>query len=446
MSHLLIKNAKIVNEGRISDADILIQGERIEKIADFISPPIDCEVLDANGKYLLPGMIDDQVHFREPGVTYKGDIYTESRAAVAGGITSYMEMPNVKPPTLTIEALEDKFAIAGQKSIANYSFYMGASNDNLEQIKRLDKNQACGVKVFMGASTGNMLVDNIQALEGIFREAPSIVVTHCEDSPTILANEAKYRAEYGEQIPVMYHPEIRSREACLKSSTLAVGLARQFGTQLHVLHLTTADELSLFTPGPISGKQITLEACVHHLFFSSDDYARLGNQIKCNPAIKSLTDREALLRAVNEDIIDIIATDHAPHTWEEKQAESYFSAPAGLPLVQHALPSLLEHYHNGIFTLERIVQKVCHNVAERYKIADRGYLREGYFADMVLVDLHKPFTVTRNNILYKCGWSPFEHYQFRSTIETTLVNGRVVYHEGQIQEPGITGQRLAFNR
>lgn len=446
MTHLLIKNAKIVNEGRISDADILISGERIEKIADFIPPPERCEILDASGKYVLPGMIDDQVHFREPGVTYKGDIFTESRAAVAGGITSYMEMPNVKPPTLTLDALEAKFAIAGEKSIANYSFYMGASNDNLEEIKRLDKNQACGVKVFMGASTGNMLVDDIHALEGIFREAPAIVVTHCEDSPTILANEARYRAEYGDNIPVIHHPEIRSREACLKSSTLAVELAKQFGTQLHVLHLTTADELQLFTAGPIAGKQITLEACVHHLFFSSDDYLTLGNQIKCNPAIKSLADREALLRAVNEDVIDIIATDHAPHTWEEKQADSYFTAPAGLPLVQHALPSLLEHYHNGIITLERIVQKTSHNVAERYKIADRGYLREGYFADLVLIDLHKPFTVTRNNILYKCGWSPFEHYQFRSSIDTTLVNGRVVYQDGQIQEPGVSGQRMLFTR
>lgn len=446
MKHLLIKNAKIVNEGRIKDADILVTDQRIEKIDEFISPPSECEILDAGGKYLLPGMIDDQVHFREPGVTHKGDIHSESRAAVAGGITSYMEMPNVKPPTLTLEALEAKFERAHEKSIANYSFYMGASNDNLEEIKRLNKNQACGVKVFMGASTGNMLVDNIHALEGIFQEAPSIVVTHCEDSPIILANEAHYREKFGEQIPVLHHPDIRSREACLKSSTLAVELAKKFGTQLHVLHLTSADELSLFTPGPISGKNITLEACVHHLFFSSDDYPRLGNQIKCNPAIKTLADREALLRAVNEDIIDIIATDHAPHTWEEKQADSYFDAPAGLPLVQHALPSLLEHYHNEIFTLERIVQKVCHNVAERFKIQDRGYIREGYFADLVLIDLYKPFTVNKSNILYKCGWSPFEHYTFRSSIDTTIVNGNIVYRYGHIQEPGMSGQRIQFNR
>lgn len=446
MSNLLITNARIVNEGKITDSDILIRKGRIEQIGSSISAPEGVEVLDAAGKTLLPGMIDDQVHFRDPGLTHKGDIGTESRAAVAGGITSFMDMPNVSPATLTIEALEAKFEMAAAKAIGNYAFYMGASNDNLNEIRRLEKNQTCGIKVFMGASTGNMLVDNPSTLEGIFSEAPTLVVTHCEDSPMILANEAMYRDQFGDLIPIELHPEIRSREACYKSSSMAVDLAKRFGTQLHVLHLTSADELALFQSGPVKGKQITLEACVHHLFFSADDYASKGALIKCNPAIKSASDRDALLQAVNDDVIDIIATDHAPHTWEEKQKEGYFAKPAGLPLVQHALLTLLEHYHDGRFTLEKIVQKTSHNVTERYQIAERGYIREGYHADLVLVDLHKPYLVTPENVLYKVGWSPFDGYEFRSSIDTTLVNGEIRYRNGAVQETGNFGQRLRFTR
>ncbi|MBY4676271.1 dihydroorotase [Marinobacterium arenosum] len=446
MADLLITNALVVNEDQQQELDILIRDGRIEKIGSDLQGESAKQVIDARGKVLLPGMIDDQVHFREPGVTYKADITTESRAAVAGGITSFMEMPNVKPPTLTLAALEEKFDLAAAKSAANYSFYLGASNDNLEVIKQLDPDQACGVKVFMGASTGNMLVDNIQTLEGIFREAPGIVVTHCEDTPMIAEIEARYRAQYGDNIPVKYHPEIRSREACYKSSSLAVDLAKKFGTQLHVLHLTTAEELALFQAGPVKDKQITLEACVHHLFFSEEDYLTKGSQIKCNPSIKSASDRAALLQAVNDDVIDIIATDHAPHTWEEKQEESYFKAPAGLPLVQHALLSLLDHHANGTLSLEKIVRKTSHNVTDRYKLIDRGYIREGYWADLVLVDLNTPYTVTRDNVLYKCGWSPFESHTFKASIDTTIVNGQVVYQDGKLIERGAIGKRLQFDR
>lgn len=440
----LILNATLVNEGQLQQADVAIQGERIAKIGADLSGLTAKEVIDAQGLHLLPGMIDDQVHFREPGLTHKGDIATESAAAVAGGITTYMEMPNVNPLTINAQALEDKYTRATGRSRANFAFYLGASNDNLEEIKNLDPQAACGIKVFMGASTGNMLVDRPEILEGIFAHAPILVVTHCEDTPMIHANEEAARARFGEDVPFTEHPSIRSAEACYKSSSYAVALAQKHGTQLHVLHITSAQELALFQPGPMQGKQITAEACVHHLWFSEEDYPRLGAQIKCNPAVKRLADRDAILAAVNEGRIDVIATDHAPHTWEEKQG-TYFKAPAGLPLVQHALPSLLDHYHAGRFSLETIVQKVCHNPAERYQVKDRGYLREGYFADLVLVDLNATSEVTPESLLYKCGWSPFTGHTFQSRIEATFVNGQPAYQQGQVAE-AVYGQRLTFNR
>ena len=444
MYDLLLLNATLVNEGRVFQADVGIRDQRIETIAKDLSSRAATQVMDATGLHLLPGMIDDQVHFREPGLTHKGDIATESAAAVAGGITTYMEMPNVNPLTINAQALEDKYQRAAGRSHANFAFYLGASNDNLEEIKNLDPQAACGVKVFMGASTGNMLVDDPEVLDGIFAHAPILVATHCEDSPMIQANEALAREKYGEDVPFWEHPNIRSEEACWKSSSFAVSLARKHGTRLHVLHITTAKELALFEPGELKGKRITAEACVHHLWFSQEDYERLGAQIKCNPAVKRKEDRDAILQAVAEGRIDIIATDHAPHTWEEKQG-SYFKAPAGLPLVQHALPSLLDHYQAGRLSLETIVQKACHNPAEAFQVKDRGYLREGYFADLVLVDLQKETTVTKESLLYKCGWSPFEGHTFQSRIVTTFVNGGIAWHEGQ---PGqkIHGQRLTFNR
>lgn len=444
MYDLLLLNATLVNEGRIFQADVGIRDQRIATIAKDLSSHAAIQVMDATGLHLLPGMIDDQVHFREPGLTHKGDIATESAAAVAGGITTYMEMPNVNPLTINAQALEDKYQRAAGRSHANFAFYLGASNDNLEEIKNLDPQAACGVKVFMGASTGNMLVDNPEVLEGIFAHAPILVATHCEDSPMIQANEALAREKYGDDVPFSEHPYIRSEEACWKSSSFAVALAKKHGTRLHVLHITTAKELALFEPGALKGKRITAEACVHHLWFSEEDYARLGAQIKCNPAVKRKEDRDAILQAVAEGRIDIIATDHAPHTWEEKQG-SYFKAPAGLPLVQHALPSLLDHYNAGRLSLETIVQKACHNPAEAFQVKDRGYLREGYFADLVLVDLQKETTVTKESLLYKCGWSPFEGHTFQSRIVTTFVNGGIAWHEGQLGQK-VHGQRLTFNR
>ncbi len=440
---LLIKNARAVNEGQIFETDILVAGDRIARIDPEISDS-EAQIVDAQGKTLLPGMIDDQVHFREPGLTYKGDFATESRAAVAGGITSFMEMPNTNPPTTNSDALEAKYDRASGRCPANYAFYLGATNDNLSDIQSLDPNSAAGIKVFMGASTGNMLVDDPEALDQIFRSAPTLVVTHCEDSPMIGKNHRDAEAKYGKDIPVQAHPEIRSREACLKSSTFAVNLAKKHGTQLHVLHLTTADELALFSAGPVTEKSITLEACVHHLFFDASDYDTRGNLIKCNPAIKLASDRKALMEAVRNDVVDIIATDHAPHTWDEKQAD-YVQAPAGLPLVQDALSSLLEHYHNGDLTLEKIVQKTCHAVAQRYQVVDRGYLREGYYADLVLVDLDRPRQVTHEDALYKCAWTPFDGITFKSSIDTTIVNGRVVWKDGGLTGD-IPGRRLQFNR
>ncbi|MBE8168358.1 MAG: dihydroorotase [Shewanella sp.] len=445
----LICNAQLVNEGQISTQDLLIEDGRISKIARQITAPADAKVVDAQGNYLIPGMIDDQVHFREPGFPNKGTIASESRAAIAGGITSFMEMPNVNPQTTNLDALEDKYHRAADSSLANYSFYLGATNDNLEQIKRLNPNQACGVKIFMGASTGNMLVDNESTLNGIFAHSPTVIATHCESSPIIQVNEEAARAKYGDAIPMSLHGEIRSREACLVSSQLATSLAIKHKARLHVLHLTTADELYLFEKNKqladLKGANITAEVCAHHLFFNDSDYEKLGSLIKCNPAIKTAADQQALIDAVNNDIIDIIATDHAPHTWEEKQSESYFKAPSGLPLVQHALISVLEHYHNGHFSLEKIVQKTSHAVAERFQLKDRGYLREGYNADLTLIDLNKPFHANKENTRYHCGWSPFDGYNFQSSIIGTWVNGNHLF-DGEKFINRQFGQRLVFDR
>ncbi|MGA8260185.1 MAG: dihydroorotase [Arenicellales bacterium] len=439
----LIRNARIVNEGTIREADLLISNGRIEKIAGAIEAGPDCETLDAQGKYILPGMIDDQVHFRQPGGTHKGDIASESAAAVAGGVTSFMDMPNVNPPTLDVDRLEEKYRMAAGVARANYGFYLGASNANIHDIEALAPNQACGVKVFMGSSTGNLLVDDPEALNAIFARAPVPVVTHCEDTPTILANERHYRNVYGENVPMAMHPHIRSADACYMSSSLAVDLAHQHRTRLHVLHLTTAREMTLFSDAPLGQKRITAEVCVHHLFFDDSDYASKGTLIKCNPAIKTDVDRQALLRAVAENRIDVIATDHAPHTWEEKQ-QPYFNAPAGMPLVQHALLSLLQQYHLGRLSLQTIVQKTSHAPAIIFGVLERGFIREGYWADLVVVDLQAPYTVTKNNILYKCGWSPFEGYKFNSSVVATFVNGELAYLHGRVS-PQVYGQRLQFD-
>jgi len=452
MDKTLITNAQLINEGKIFEADVYISSGRIEKISlsiDADSCDAGTEVIDAKGKYLMPGMIDDQVHFREPGLMHKGEIATESAAAVAGGITSYMEMPNVNPLTINLPALEDKFQRAAKKSLANFSFYLGASNDNIEVIKSCPKDAACGIKVFMGASTGNMLVDDPVALENIFANAQLLVATHCEDSPTIARNEAEYIKRLGaEGITPMDHPAIRSHEACYMSSSLAISLAKKHGTRLHVLHLTTAEELEQFTAGPYrsltGSKQITAEACAHHIFFNEEDYHRLGNLIKCNPAIKSKADQQAIIKAILDDRIDVIATDHAPHTWDEKQ-RPYPSAPSGLPLVQDALLSLFEFYHDGTFSLEKIVQKCCHTVAELFDVKQRGYLREGYWADLVLVDLEATTLRSNKDVLSKCAWSPFDGTTFRSKIDTTWVNGDKVWSNNSINTH-IRGQRLMFNR
>jgi dihydroorotase len=444
MSKLLIRNARMVNEGEIAEGDLLVADGRIAQIGGEISAP-GAEVIDAAGQVLMPGMIDDQVHFREPGVTHKGDLATESHAAIAGGITSYMEMPNTNPQTVTLERLEEKYGLAQGRAWGNHAFYLGATNDNLEQIRRLGPNQTCGIKVFMGASTGNMLVDNVATLEQIFADAPTLIATHCEDTPSIQVNEQRYREQYGDEIPIRFHPLIRSEEACWKSSSMAVGLARKHGTRLHVLHLTTARELALFEPGPISAKRITAEACVHHLYFSESDYEQRGSFIKCNPAIKRAEDRAALRAALAEDRLDVIATDHAPHTLEEKQQRSYFKAPAGLPLVQHALAMALELVHDGVLSLPHAVHKVSHGPAEMFNVRERGYLREGYWADLVLVDMNTQHRIERDEVLYKCGWSPLEGDTLRSRVTTTLVNGELKYREGEFFG-GASGVRLEFDR
>ncbi len=445
MRPLLIANANLVNEGQITQADVLIRDGRIEAIGHNFDAS-GADVLDANGRYLLPGMVDDQVHFREPGLTHKADMATESRAAVAGGITSYMDMPNTIPNTLTSEILNEKKQLASGRSMANYAFYLGASNDNLEAIKALEPKDACGVKVFMGASTGNMLVDDPKVLEGIFTHAPTLIAAHCEDTPTILENEESYRSIYGDNIPFTLHPTIRSEEACYKSSSLAMELAKRCGTRLHILHISTAREAEMFSDAPLQDKMITAEACVHFLHFSDEDYASKGALIKCNPAIKTAEDRAGIIQALMDGRLDVIGTDHAPHTWDEKQNSSYFKAPSGLPLVQHALQTVLEHYHDGIFSLEFIVEKTSHAVAEMFNIRERGYIREGYWADLVLVDLEKPFLATHANSLSKCGWTPFDGYEFRSSIAATLVNGQLVWKDGALLEVAAPGAALVFDR
>jgi dihydroorotase len=444
MNTILIKGATLVNEGQINVSDVLIRNGRIEKIARNIDFPGATEI-NAEGLHLLPGMIDDQVHFREPGLTHKGDIFSESMAAVAGGITSYMEMPNTVPNTLTQELLAEKYAIGSEMSLANYSFFMGASNDNLDEVLKTDPRKVCGIKVFMGSSTGNMLVDNTQVLENIFKEAPILVATHCEDEATIQENLAKFKAEYGEQLTIEMHPKIRSAAACYISSSLAVELAKKHNTRLHILHISTAKEVGLFdNTTPLKDKRITAEACVHHLWFDDRDYATKGNWIKWNPAIKTEADKNGILKGVLDDHIDIIATDHAPHTIAEKE-QPYAKAPSGGPLVQHALPALLEMYHQQKISLEQIVQKTAHNVATCFDIDQRGFIREGYWADLVLVNLNDPFTVTRQNVLYKCGWSPFEGQTFRSEVIYTIVSGNLAYQKGKFTT-NETGKRLEFNR
>ncbi|MGH8123352.1 MAG: dihydroorotase [Rudaea sp.] len=444
MTDTLIVNADIVNDGKRFASDVRIRAGRIAQLATNLSAQPGERVFDARGRLLLPGMIDDQVHFREPGLEYKGDFYTESRAAVAGGITSFMEMPNSRPTTTNRAALDDKYARAARKSLANHAFYLGATNDNLEEIQRLDPRVACGIKVFMGASTGNMLVDNPQTLEAIFRDAPTLIATHCEDTPTIEANLAAERARYGDSIPIERHPYIRSREACIKSTRLAMELARRHDTRLHVLHITTAEELALFAPGPADGKRITAETCVHYLHFSEVDYAQKGNLIKCNPAIKSAADRSAIIAAVRDGRIDILATDHAPHTWEEKQ-QPYAQAPSGLPLAQSVLQCALERWFDGQLPLESIVEKTAHAPARLFDVHERGYIREGYWADLVLIDAQTPHTVTREETLSKCGWSPFEGARFRSTIDATWVNGHLAWHAGKLDDSQL-GIRLEFAR
>ncbi len=444
MNKLLIKNARLINEGTITESDLLVKGERIERIEAAIPAQDGTEVLDAAGRYLIPGMIDDQVHFREPGLTAKGDLATESAAAVAGGITSFMDMPNVNPLTTTREALADKYGLAEGRCSANYGFYLGATNRNVDQIRALELNDACGIKVFMGASTGDMLVDDPETLERIFEHAPVMVVTHCEHSPTIWENEALAKAEFGEDVPMSEHPRIRSASACLTSSSLATDLARRHDALLHVLHLTTAIEMGLFSRAHRSEKRITAEVCVHHLWFDESRYADLGTRIKCNPAIKTAADRDALRKAVVDGRIDIIATDHAPHTVSEKR-RPYFKAPSGLPLVQHALPCLFDLAADGHFPLELIVDRTSHAVADIFGVIDRGYLREGYYADLVLVDTGRPSRVDASNLLYKVHWSPFEGHTFGSSVDTSIVNGEIACRNGKLTGV-IAGKRLNFNR
>jgi dihydroorotase len=443
LQDLLIKDAQIVNSGKIISGDVLIRRGRFEKIGGIIDAP-GATILPASGKHLLPGVIDDQVHFREPGLTHKADIWHESRAAVAGGVCSFMEMPNTRPPALTQELLEAKFQVAAQRSQANYSFFMGVSNDNLDEVLRTDPARVCGIKVFMGSSTGNMLVDNPSTLERLFAQSPTLIAVHCEDEATVRNNEAAFMTAYGEDIPVHFHPDIRSVKACLLSSSMAVDLAKRFDTRLHILHITTAEETALFRNDiPLRQKRITSEVCVHHLYFNSSDYDRLGALIKCNPAIKEERHRRALWEALLDDRLDIIATDHAPHTLEEKH-NTYFYAPSGLPLVQHPLLLMLDFYHRGEIRLEKIVEKMCHAPAECFQMKERGYLKEGYWADAVLVDLEQETKVEPGGLYYKCGWSPFEGKTFKGRIESTIVSGRLAYHNGEIIE-GI-GERLEFER
>ena len=443
MEQILIKNARIVNEGQITEGDLLVKDHRIARVGGIITVEGNVQEIDATGLICMPGIIDDQVHFREPGLTHKADIGSESKAAIAGGTTSFMEMPNTKPPALTQELLADKYAIAARTSSANYSFFMGASNENMEEILKTDPATVCGVKVFMGSSTGNMLVDDQAVLEEIFSQVPMLIATHCEDEQTILDNLERLKRIHGDQLTAKHHPMIRNTDGCLLSSKLATTLAKNHNSRLHVLHISTEEELDLFTNQiPLAQKRITAEVCVHHLYFDASDYHRLGNRIKCNPAIKEARNKEHLFEALLDDRLDIIATDHAPHTWEEKE-KSYLEAPAGLPLVQHSLNVMLEFYHQGRISLEKIVEKMCHAPADCFHVKERGYLREGYWADIALVDPDHLWTVDKPNIFYKCHWSPFEGHAFRGRVTHTILNGEVAYQKGVFT--GIRGERLLFD-
>ena len=443
MSNYILKNGQIINEGKSFQGDLLIRNGIIERIDKQIDNTINAKEIDGEGKLILPGCIDDQVHFREPGLTHKANIASESRAAVAGGITSFMEMPNTVPSAVTIEKLEEKYAIASQSSLSNYSFYLGTTNSNIEEIKRVNPETICGVKIFMGSSTGDMLVDDPKALEDVFRYAPSIITTHCEDDPMIKENFQKYIKEYGEELPAKFHPLIRSEEACYKSSSYAVSLAKKYNSRLHILHISTAKELELFRNDiPLEEKRITAEACVHHLWFTDKDYETKENFIKWNPAVKTENDRTGIWQGVLDNRIDVIATDHAPHTLEEKN-QLYAKAPSGGPLVQHALLAMLEKSKEGIIPIERVVEKMAHAPAVLYRLQNRGFLREGYFADIVMVNPNQPHQVNKSNLLYKCGWSPFEGTTFSNSIERTFINGTVAFENGSIIESGV-GSRLSF--
>ena len=444
MGEILIKNAKVVNEYKIFESDILLDDELIVRIDKDISSD-NAEVIDVEGNYLLPGIIDDQVHFRGPGLTHKGYIASESRAAVAGGITSFMEQPNTNPQTTTIEKLEEKFARAADSSFANYSFLFGGTNDNLEELKQLDKNACSGVKLFLGSSTGNMLVDDEDVIEEIFKNTEMVISAHCEDETTIKRNLANYKEQYGDDIPVKYHPLIRSAEACYLSSSKAIALAKKTGARFHVFHLSTGIETDLFRNDiPLEQKKITAEVCIHHLWFSDTDYDAKGTLIKWNPAVKTADDRSKLWDALLDDRIDVIATDHAPHTLEEKD-NVYTQAPSGGPLVQHALPAMLEKYHESVISLEKIVEKMCHNPAKLFQIKNRGYVKEGFYADLAIVNLNDSWKVTKENIAYKCGWSPFEEHTFKSKVSHTFVNGHLAYDNGKFSTQR-NAKRLTFNR
>ena len=441
---ILIKNAQIVNEGEVYKSDVLVENKIIKEISSKIKTDTD-QIIDAKGLYLLPGVIDDQVHFREPGLTYKADIYTESKAAVAGGITSFMDMPNTTPQTLTQELLEEKCQIASETSIANYSFFMGASNNNLEEVLNTNPKNVGAIKIFMGSSTGNMLVDNKKTLEEIFKRSPMLIAVHCEDESIIQENIKKAREKHGEYVPISEHPNIRSSESCYKSSFMAIELAKKHNTRLHIFHLSTAKEIELLDNSiPLKDKRITAEVCIHHLWFDESNYEEKGMFIKWNPAIKKKSDKEALFQALLDGKLDVVATDHAPHTLKEK-TNTYFKAPSGGPLVQHALPVMLEFVHQGKISLEKVVEKMCHNPAICFKVEKRGFIKEGYFADLVLVDLNKPWNVNKANILYKCGWSPFEGDTFNAQITHTFVNGHITYEYGHFNETK-KGMRLTFDR
>ncbi len=445
MSNYILKNGKIINDGKSFNGDLLIRDGIIERIDSNIENSINAKEIDAEGKLILPGCIDDQVHFREPGLTHKANIATESRAAVAGGITSFMEMPNTVPSAVTIEKLEEKYVIASQSSLANYSFYLGTTNSNIEQIKRVNAETICGVKIFMGSSTGDMLVDDPKALEDIFRYAPSIITTHCEDDPMIKENFQKFIREYGDELPAKFHPLIRSEEACYKSSSYAVSLAKKYNSRLHILHISTAKELELFRNDiPLHEKRITAEACIHHLWFTDKDYDTKGNFIKWNPAVKTEQDRAGIWNGVLDNRIDVIATDHAPHTLDEKN-QLYAKAPSGGPLVQHALLAMLEKSKEGFISIERVVEKMAHAPAILFRVQNRGFLREGYFADIVMVDPNKSHAVTKSNLFYKCGWSPFEGTVFSNSIERTFINGQIAFENDRIIECGV-GKRLSFSK